>query len=600
MNLHRKYTALCCLMAFGVISVEEGLAADWGAPTLSGSVGYNYRALDGDDGASSVSHQALGSLFASSYLGKPWIGTADLSLTGTMNTSSSDSSQGASSDTDSTILTGSLNLNILPQSRAPLSLRYMLTDTRVDSSAVNTDAFIVLSDGDATAEKIGLTQVYTWEAGHRLRATYDNNEWSSDENGDYTDETAGLELDMRGARYHMIANAKVHEGTRSVGSLVNETNAFDVTHYFYPTSSFRLDSRASVYSSERGFEVPSDHDQSGTSTSDTTQFSTFGFWRPKGSPWSLSGGVRLFELSGENDGDAPESNESTSVNATLGGFYHYNKRLRWDFSLAHMTNTSNDIDTDVNRARVGGLYQSDAMDFKQFIYQWYTNLSADGVFQDSGGIGEERLSGNIAAGHNLQRSWFMENGMALRVSGAQVASGSYVSVDNDAEGNTTSDSLRVEHSVTSSVNHDGGGGASYAQLTLSDGRSFGDSESDQQMVWLQLNRDQHLSRKSTLTGNLSVQYTNHNYESDSSDTEVTTSTARVSYRDIALFGVPRLGFLSDFMLSKASEEEGVDRQEWENRLDYAIGQLSTSLSHRLIEYDEKRYTITFVRIERHF
>ena len=82
---HRKYTALCCFVAFGLICAGEGLAAEWVSPTMSGSIGYNYRSLDGSDDASSVSHQTLGSLFVNSYLGRPWIGTADLSVTATMN-----------------------------------------------------------------------------------------------------------------------------------------------------------------------------------------------------------------------------------------------------------------------------------------------------------------------------------------------------------------------------------------------------------------------------------------------------------------------------------------------------------------------------------
>ena len=599
MNLHRKYTALCCLMTLGLVCAGEGLAAEWGSPTLSGSAGYNYRALDGDNGANSTSHQWLGSLFVNSYLGRPWIGTADLSLTATKSETSNDSSSGASTDTSSEILTGSLNLNMLPQSRSPLNLRYMMTDTRVDASATNTDAFIVLSDGDTTAERFGLTQFYTWEAGHRLRFTYDNNEWSSDRNGDYTDEGAGLELDMRGAQYHMITNAKVHEATRSINSLVNESNAFDVTHYYYPTNAFRLDTRASFYEAERSFEVPSDNDQSGVSTTESVQMSSFGFYRPKGSPWSLSGGVRLFDLSGENDGDTPQSNESKSVNATLGGFYQYNKNLRWDASTAYLTNTSNNIDTDVMRFRLGALYQSDMRIIREFTHQWYANMSGDGVFQESDSMSEDRLSANVALGHNVHRSWFMESGMSFRLSGAQALTAAYTSIDNEDD-STSTDSQRLEHTVTGSMNHSAGGGTSYAQLTLSDGRNFGTTESDQQMIWLQLNRDQRISRKSTLTGNFSLQYVNQNYESDFSDSEVTTSTAKIAYRDIAFFNVPRLGFLSDVMYSKASEEEGVDRLEWENRLDYAIGQLTTSLSHRMIEYDDRALQLTFFRIERHF
>ncbi len=600
MNLHRKYIALCCLLActFGGV----GVAAEWGAPTVSGSLGYNYRSLTGVDGADSVSHQTLGSLFVNSYIGRPWIGLADLALTGALSGSSSDGSQGDSVDSDSRILTGTLNLNMLPQSRSPFNLRYMVTDTRVDVAAVNTDAFVVLNDGDSTAKKLGLTQSYTWEAGHRLRATYDNNEWSSENNGDYSDETAALSLDMRGSGYHVIANAKTHEATRSVGSLVNTSDTLDVTHYYYPSKSWRVDTRASVYSSERGFDVPSANDQSGISSTEITQLSSFGFWRPADKPWSLSAGVRLFDMAGENDGDVPDRNESQNLNATLGGFYRYNERMRYDFSLAYMTSTSNNIDSDVNRARVGMLYQSDMLVFKEFKYQWYTNVSGDGVFQSTGEEDETRINLNASLGHNVQRSFLFENALSFRISGSQVLTSAYTDVARDGglESDSTSDVQRLEHSITMNLNHSSVGATSYAQMTLSDGRSFGASEMDQQMVWFQVYRDQRVSRNRTLSGNLSVQYVNQNYATDAVDSEVTTGTAKVAFRETALFSVPRLGFLSDLLLSKASDEQGVDRKEWENRLDYSIGQLVSSFSHRIIEYDDRRYQVTFFRIERQF
>lgn len=602
MSLHRKYISLCVLLACGVLVARGGSAAEWASPTWSGSVGYNYRSLQGDAGAESTSHQGLGSLSVNSYLWRPWVGTMDLSTTVATNATTTEGKDAGSTEADSRILTGDLNLNILPQSRAPLNLRYAQTDTRIDYKAVNTDSIIVLNDGDATAKKLGLTQSYVWEAGHRLRAIYDNNEWTSDKNGDYTDETVGAEMDFRGAGYHMISNAKKQESTRSIGSLVNQTTAFDTTHYYYPTQTFRLDSRYSQYNTERGFDVPSLNDQSGTSMVDIKQASSFGFYRPAGSPWSLSGGLRVFNMAGENDGDAQEDNETQSASGTAGGFYRYNQRLRYDFSGGLSKSTGSEIDSEVKRGRAGILYQSDLKSLNKFMYQWYSSLSLDGVGSTFGEESETSVGGNAVLGHNLQRVLASEGALMFRVSGAQTLGGSYINVSRDSAiaEDETLDMQRLEHSVTLSMNHNATGATSYGQLTLSDGRSLGSTKMDQQMVWFQLYRDQRVTSQSTLSGNLSLQYVNHNYESSVADVGVTTSTAKISYRTLAFLWMPKLHFLSDFMVSQASEEEGVDRQEWENRFDYAIGQLTTSLSHRVIDYDERQYKLTFFRIERHF
>ncbi len=586
--MHRSNASLCYWLLCGLLMPGGVSAANWLPLSLSGSLGFNYRTLDGSDGQKTISRQGTGSLYANSYVWRPWFATTDLSLTLALdNSDSDDGSTGGYISTESSIFTGVLNLNVLPQSRTPFNLRYSATDTRVDNTAVSSDAFIVLGDGDARTYKLGLTQAFISKDGHRLRAIYDNNRWSSERNGDYDDETAAVEIDVRGARQRLTFNGKIREAERSVSSETNESALFDVTHYYFPTSALRVDTRASYYDIERGFDVPSTNPQSGTSNSDIRQASSFLFWRPtSSSPWTVSGGVRLYNLEGENSG---QSNESENMSATLGTFYQFNKRLRFDLSGAYSETDSNQIESEVTRYHGGALYQSDLHNIAKFTYQWYADGSGDST---DDGDGHEQVW-TAAAGHNLQRSWFTGGSTSFRLSFGQTLTQTYFTETEDND-------QRFENTITLNWNQTAGGGTSYALVTLSDRRNFGDNESDQQMVWFQAYRDQRISRRSTLSGNISTQYVNHNFAGIHGDTEVTTATAKINYRNAAIFGIPKLGFISDWMFSRASEDEGVDRQEWENRLDYAVGQLTTSLSYRLIEHDDQKYDLTFFRIQRHF
>ena len=86
---------------------------------LSGSVGYNYRQLVDPDGHDTISNQVRGILNARTYLWQPWLATLDTTISATQDATDFDDKQ---STTDSTLLTGDLDLRILPQSSTPFSL----------------------------------------------------------------------------------------------------------------------------------------------------------------------------------------------------------------------------------------------------------------------------------------------------------------------------------------------------------------------------------------------------------------------------------------------------------------------------------------------
>lgn len=582
--------ALCCAVGCLPLLCGRALAVDIAPINWSGSLGYNLRLLDGSQEQRTLSRQLFGSLHGNTYIYRPWFATTDGSVTLALDNSDSsdpDPGDGTSyNQVDSSIATGVLNLNVLPQSRSPFYMRYSLSDTRVDNTALDTDAFIILGDADSTSHKLAMRQSYLFDQGHRGYLTYDNNRWSSERNGYYTDESLGAEIDLKGKKQRFTTNLRSQRATRSVSSEENSSGLVDAAHYFTPNRDFRVDTRVNVYTVERDFDVPSSNTQSGTGSTDLTQASSFVFFRPANSRWSLSGGIRLFDMTGENNG---LQNESQNLSLTGGGFYQYNKRLRFDASASYTQVDANSIETDVNRQHGGMLYQSDLILWRGYTYNWFGSAAMDNVADSLDSF--QTYTGS--ASHTIARSWPQENGNVYRISGSQAFTGSYFTEFEEEQ-------TRIDNTVSAGWTRNVGAAASYVRFTISDRRAFGWDEGDQQFYNFQANRTQQITRRSSLSGNLTLQLVEQHFTRVKQDTSVTTATGRVDYRDSAIFGVPKLGFLSSFLMSVASEEAGLDRLEWENRLDYHIGQLTSSLSLRYIDYEAIDYWLTYFRIERHF
>lgn len=578
------------LIACALISPGQGFAAEWLPLNLSGSVGYAYRLLEGTNDQQTTSHQALGSLFANSYIWRPWLGTTDIAMTVAADSSDATSDAGLGDiSTDSNIVTGTWNLNMLPQSRSPFNLRYAATDTRVDNTTVDTDAVVLFAGGDSKARKLGLQQGYVFSGGSRVFANYDNNRWYSERSGYYQDQLATLQGEALGKEQRLSVNGRYQEATRSITNERNENTFTDVSHYYFPTRSLRIDSKASASHLDRSFEVPSST-QLGPAVSDITQVSSFFFFRPALGKLTLSGGGRLFSFAGENTG-AALSNESQNVSGNLGAFYQFNKNLRLDASVGYSTTESNTLSQNVARQRAGVLYQSDMLLLKGLTYTWWAN----GAFDNLDDSQEEDMEQTVSTtgSHSVSKVWAMERAGSLRISGSQSLGSIYATLES-------ANTLRLEHNVTTGWTQSAGAGMSLLQLTLTDRRNFGDTEGDQQFVNFQATRNQQLTRRNSLSGNITLQRVLHDFAADTDDAAVSTATARVDFLSNGLFGVPRLTFNSNFLLSRASDDERLDRQEWGNQLGYAIGQLTTGLSHRFIRYDDEQYQLLFFRVDRHF
>jgi hypothetical protein len=551
---------------------------------LSGSAGYTFRSLTGSANDDTVSNQLRGTLNARTYLWQPGFGTAAANVNVVRDNTDYDRSDVSNS---TNIVTGDLDLSAMPQSRAPFQLTYRLSDSRVEY-LTPASPLTNLGSREYNTQHLGLRQSYLTESGQRFQARYDNNRWSERDGRDYQDQIIGAEMDLRMPKQSLTAKTSYQTADQSVQDQQTKTVILNVDHFYYPTRVLRMDNMLNYFGSDTQVTPALNSTNNGDSNTDLAQLSSFVFWRPLNRPLTVSGGIRLFDLSGSTVGN---KTDMQTVSATAGMFYQQTRNIRYDGSLEIAINDNGDEQTTASKERVGALYQSDVHPlWTSFTYQWYASGSAQ--HQDTGSAGLQNLVARL--GHDAQRLWLTSDNTTLRISLGQALSGDQQSGDAD------STTQRLDNSVSLSWDQRGVSGTSYVQLSLSDSRGFGDQENSQQFANFQILRNQTLNRRSSVSGNLTLQTVRQDFNAQGvSDT--VTATGQINYQNTGIFNVPRLRFLSDLRLSRASTDEGVDRGEWENRVDYAIGLLDTSFSWRYIDLDgEENYSLIYFQATRRF
>lgn len=580
----RQLGSMLCAVAAALWGAQAVAAV--GLSDVSGSVGYTFRSIMGSDNSDAHSNQLRAALNAQGYLWEPWFANLSAGLRATQDVSSYDA--GASSRT--TILGLDLDLNVLPQSRTPFSLSYRMSDSRVDSITLP-NPLTGLGGYEFQTRRLSLRQSYLTEVGDRFQLRFDHGTWESRGIESYKDQLVGVEYNMRRPQHTFSARTSYQQTELATVDQDNDIKLLSLEHFYHPDRALRFDTMASYYDSDLSSNQATGSTNLARADMTYAQLSSFVFWRPVDRPLSVSAGVRFFDLAASNAG---REIDQASVSATAGAFYQYTKNLRFDANVdATDTNTAGvDMTT---RQRLGALYQSDLRAlFTHFSYNWHAQMSAQN--QNTGS--EDLMTGLARLGHDAQRMWMTEGRGTFRLSLSQSVSSVYQSAD--AADITTQ---RLDHSGSLSWDRHGQSGTTMVHLTLSDSRGFGDQDDNQQFANLQFMRNQTLSLYSMLSGNLTVQMVARDFNGQR-DNDTVTATGQVTYRHMGLFDIAQLRFNSDLRIARAATDEGIDRAEWENRLDYVIGLVDTSLSWRYVsfsgEQNDDNYNIIYFQINRRF
>ncbi len=569
--------ALALVTLVSLCPVARALPVD-----VSGSVGYSFRSLSTDT-TDATSNQLLGNLRLRSYIWQPWFATVEGGATLAKDNSDLDDGS-ASTSTTSDVYSGDLMLNVLPDSRTPFRLLYQATDSRVDNTVVY-NPLVRVYGSEYQTTNLDLRQSYITEEGHRAQLRYGARTWDSDLSGSYENEIMGVELDWRPVRQRLLFRGNIETTDQSRTDRHQENFILDVDHYYFPNDDLRLDTKASHYHLDTTFEGATGLVD--TVTTEISQVSSFTFWRPVDKRWTISAGARAYTMAGEN---SAQSSDQTSFGATAGAFYQYSKRLRFDGSVNFSKADINSADQTAHRERVGALLQSDLVELRGFTYQWY----ASGALENQSDVDDDAQSLLASLGHDAQRMWMLDAQSSLRLSLTQA----FNEIMSTGEQDTAH---RLDHSASLGWNQSALQGATtLVQLTLSDSRNFGDLSDEQQLINLQASRYQALGARSTLSGHLTLQTVVRDFSNHANDGSVTTTTGQISYLQQTLFNIPRLQFNSDLRISQASTDEGLDRNEWENRLDYTIGLVDASLSFRWMDNGDESSRLLYFRVTRRF
>ncbi|MDR2877255.1 MAG: hypothetical protein LBV36_04345 [Chromatiales bacterium] len=560
---------------------------------VSGNVGYSFRSILGSSNSDAISNQLRGAVGAQAYLWEPWFANLSAGLRVTQD----NTNYGEAGTSSRTIIAGAdIDLNVLAQSRTPFSLSYRKSDSRVDTVSLPSP-LTALGGYDFSTERLTLRQGYFTELGDRLQLRLDHGTWESSGIEDYHDNSVGVEFNMRRPRHTLSMRTSYQEIGVATIDQNTDIKLANVEHFFHPNRALRFDTMASYYDSDTSTRQPLNSTNQSNANMSYAQLSSFAFWRPADQPLSLSAGLRFFDLTANNA--AGNNLDQASVSATAGGFYQFTKNLRFDASVDVTESSAEGVDTS-SRERVGALYQSDLRNLLSgFTWNWYTQASVQN--QD---IGEASLlTGLLTVGHDAQRLWMTNGRGTFRLSFSQSVSVIGQSGDDAVAGSSNVSNERLDHTASLSWDLYGESGSTTAYVTLSDSRGFGDQPNSQQFANFQFMRTQNLTLYSTLSGNLTVQAIQRDFNGQR-DSDTVSATGQVTYRHMGLFDIAQLRFNSDLRIARAATDEGIDRAEWENRLDYAIGLVDTSFSWRYISFagvqNDEAYNIIYFQVTRRF
>jgi len=590
-----------------------------GLPDFYGYLGYGYRSVN-EDSSATESHQISGTINAETYIWQPWFAIADMSLiyTGDSSNNSSDiynSSLGrvaaVESETSSDILTGDFGLNLLPRSKTPFSLRAQVTDSRVEYGEVGVTPIVFVGKEYSTSY-IGLRQSLLMGLGS-LQFRYDHRSSGEQGGGEYTNNSIGLNADLRWAKQRLVVRTSYDKGSYDLSERANKNFVFDVSSFYAASRHFRLDTKASIYQYDRSF-LDAESIERRFSRRDIAQVSSNAFYRPVSVPLSLSAGVRVSSTDGRAGGVT--TNDQLQVSLMSGAFYRINQNMRLDLSFSSIFKRVGDVSSGDHRQHLGWRYDSPLLGRinKNITYKWYMAANVDGSRNTTG----EVYSIGSSLGQNLSRVFYF--GERTGTTNLRVFANQAIKYTSSRASSAGDKVARIDHSLSSAFNQRIWGGQTLLQATLSDSRDVMDSSDVRQLVNFQFNRTQDVTGNSSLTGNYTAQYVLHEYEEIANyagvdeftgqvvsigdvvrrERDVVTMSGGIRYNHTRLFGVSRLTANLGYRVAQTSTDGAIDRSDTNLGVFYSIGMLDLSATYSLTDADGRNYDLLYFRAMRRY
>lgn len=575
-----------------------GLAADepagpgWTLPPLllNGTLGVDLRS-DRQDGAPARQQRLLtATLGGATYLYAPWLAVLNGTLGLTRGTvHSADPEAGGES---SQFVTGKLQLSMFPRSRFPAELRYEVADSRVDAS---------LGGGlDYRSRSFGVTQRYRpADGGFSVSASYERRVQDSPDFGQDSQESLLADFSSRWKRHQFSASLSRSVNRR--GSTGEETDFISLIGRHSAAWAPALSLESTVNWVHSGDQLIS-----GDRSLTMAQASSLAVWRSEAMPLTLTGSFRALSVQG--DGGGAGGNLAAGVGAT----YELSSKLRLHASL-----TATRFDGQTALSSVGalsGAYQGDQHDWGGT--QWSWNSSASLGAARTNARSESGLSTQL--GHVLSRAW-ITGAATWSVSLSQSASVALANRTQLPNEPLNADGLNraLTQTLALSWSMPGAQGNAFGRLSLADARQFDAERAHFSLLNFQLSGTHDIDRRRSWTGDITLQRAVQQalpvpvvggstlpalHERQHS------ASGELAWRHLAMFDVPRLNFSSRLRVALDTQLQAEallplpqrETLSWENRLDYRVGRLDSSLALRWSRVDQRRFTLLMWRLQRSF
>jgi hypothetical protein len=587
-----------------------GLGIDWRfAPVRwSGTIAVDARWLKLET-TSSRQAGAQMDIAGATYLWQPWF--VQLRFGAGFFTSHDLSDGGASTgalSSKGTAVTADAGISVFPASRFPFELRANISDSRTSGESLGSEQ---------RTHRLSLSQAYRPETGNdNYQLHVDASHVFAEDGRDSLVVFDGSAMLQRGAhRYEFAANhADNHRGDGSSRSLLTTLSA---RHGYHAGSGLDIDSLASWNRNRTRHSSLGDGDGLDT---ELRQLSTLATWRPRNGdlPFAVPastqivGSARWVEQQvGGNDNAVTASAFSATLGASadlgtdwrIAGSGSFNQ-----FDVGSATETHRSVSL---AASLG--WTPRALPFGGG-WRWSPNASINGAVT-RGTDDNDRNAAGLQLGHALTRDWLLVNQDALSLTITQNVG---VQAESGIEGRSNSRALAHGFGLTWQQASDGSR-QHFAALSASDSRGFGDESTVFQLVNLQWSQRTQLTRLSSWSGNVTLQFTRSRANADPLSSPGAPAqdgswqrfaTATLSYEQQRFWGVPRLRFtvlggLSTQQVDRRSDGDinaPLDRvsRSLEARLDYVIGRLEARLSARAARVDDRSVASIIARVQRRF
>ena len=550
----------------------------------------------------------------STYLWRPWIATVSLDL----NAAYESNSRWAVDE--ATALGGDLVLSVLPASPVPFEIFFSASDNRFDGD---------YSGADYRRLRAGVSGRALLSERTSLDYFFSHNEFDQDgyanlsAYGDLTAQRA--EATLR----HSFNPGEMPLSITDVGLSVHYYNT-DYRSEWVQRRDYSSESLAgTVYYSA----VPAerlDHDFSATLISEnhTNSYDRFKRvsgqgvgtlqWRSPSNEIIATGAIRIRMQKSDHRQTVRDRDVKSTLMATNAGLsWRPNDNLSMSLgaraSTEHIgTYGVNELDpyyepswTNYTGGILGSVdYRSDRHEFYGFDWHWDARAVGDLGYHSNRqkvryyeALNGRHTDAQLIVGHTFERSVWLPWVESVNVSLLQETGFSHYSEDEDFW-------PIITHSASMSKGFAGENSSSYFRFYVRDTQSFGHDGHDYQTAQIDFTRQMQLTGNQSLHGSLGAQVVRQNYDhhrrrhdGQHNDDVHVFSRANVTYEYRDIFGIAGMTFSSDLRLNSIGldnlaldwrDEFTADlfRNDWRNRLQYNIGQLSLSLEGSLFHVDD--------------